>query len=483
MATDGDAEKTEADASGSGAPQAAEKGDRKPARPTLGLLQRQIEGLKRQKGTGATSAAVAASASTAGGSGPSKAAADDKVASQPAASAPAADATPTRRVVRSARLGGGAALTDGLVKAAFKATALAARAGGAKGIEAKLRAAGTGAAAAAGAVPQRVIRHAVTTTASEELTSSPKLSANRRLAVQRLLGGAPLKKRLRMTPPAESTRSDAAADGARAAARGVHLVRQGGVTLVKAEADESEEEEEEDEVETRPVPLRRGGALLSKAAATSLRRGERGDTDGERHQNGRPQLKKPAVARPKHGDTRGRNLLGNLMGHLASAKKGQAGAATQRPKLLLAAGKAKVRGRTAAKLASAAAVRQEADREEEPEEEEEAKNEEAEEAEAEDATMTEKERKAQARTQYKQEMHELRDRLEEHYLLMKNFIRTRAEPTIFYLPVRKSKKTDELKEETCGAIDQKIAALEEQLEVLPEELEGSDEAAKDSDAE
>lgn len=61
----------------------------------------------------------------------------------------------------------------------------------------------------------------------------------------------------------------------------------------------------------------------------------------------------------------------------------------------------------------------------------------------------------------------LQRRLEGHYSLMMNFIRTKAEPTIFYLPAKHTKDTDHVLEETRTAIKHKIASLKVQLQPLP----------------
>jgi len=61
----------------------------------------------------------------------------------------------------------------------------------------------------------------------------------------------------------------------------------------------------------------------------------------------------------------------------------------------------------------------------------------------------------------------LQRRLEGHYSLMMNFIRTKAEPTIFYLPAKHTKDTDHVLEETRAAIKHKIASLKVQLQPLP----------------
>merc|ERR1719281_1686220 len=53
----------------------------------------------------------------------------------------------------------------------------------------------------------------------------------------------------------------------------------------------------------------------------------------------------------------------------------------------------------------------------------------------------------------------LKTRLEEHYGAMTNFIRTKAQPTIFYMPAKHNKATEEALEETKAAIKEKIASF------------------------
>merc|ERR1719215_1043001 len=62
----------------------------------------------------------------------------------------------------------------------------------------------------------------------------------------------------------------------------------------------------------------------------------------------------------------------------------------------------------------------------------------------------------------------LQSRLEMHYSLMMNFIRTKASPTIFYLPAKHTKATEAALEETRKAIRRKIASLKVQLQTLPD---------------
>lgn len=75
------------------------------------------------------------------------------------------------------------------------------------------------------------------------------------------------------------------------------------------------------------------------------------------------------------------------------------------------------------------------------------------------------------------EMKALQRRLETHYSSMKNFIRTRAEPTIFYLPAKHNSETRKQLEETRSAIGHKISSLKVHLQSV-----GVEEAsAEDSD--
>merc|ERR1712218_575902 len=60
----------------------------------------------------------------------------------------------------------------------------------------------------------------------------------------------------------------------------------------------------------------------------------------------------------------------------------------------------------------------------------------------------------------------LQKRLEEHYGLMMNFIRTRAEPTIFYLPAKHIPETEAMLKETRSAIRRKISSLKITLQPL-----------------
>lgn len=67
------------------------------------------------------------------------------------------------------------------------------------------------------------------------------------------------------------------------------------------------------------------------------------------------------------------------------------------------------------------------------------------------------------------DMRLLQSRLESHYGDMMNFIRTKAEPTIFYLPAKHTRESEQALEETRAAIRQKIASLKAVEEVRDDE--------------
>mmetsp|Transcript_60248 Transcript_60248/g.111711 ORF Transcript_60248/g.111711 Transcript_60248/m.111711 type:complete len:311 (-) Transcript_60248:115-1047(-) len=54
----------------------------------------------------------------------------------------------------------------------------------------------------------------------------------------------------------------------------------------------------------------------------------------------------------------------------------------------------------------------------------------------------------------------LQHKLEHHYSLMGNFIKTKTSPTIFYMPAKQTEETERLLEDTRAAIDNKISALQ-----------------------
>merc|ERR1719343_41973 len=85
------------------------------------------------------------------------------------------------------------------------------------------------------------------------------------------------------------------------------------------------------------------------------------------------------------------------------------------------------------------------------------------------------------RKMHQKEMVLLQRRLEAHYGLMKQFIRTRSEPTIFYLPVKHTSKTERYLEETKMAIDSKISSLKAHLHTTPPEQAQATDKEDDAD--
>merc|ERR1712050_619810 len=76
----------------------------------------------------------------------------------------------------------------------------------------------------------------------------------------------------------------------------------------------------------------------------------------------------------------------------------------------------------------------------------------------------------------------LQKRLEGHYSLMMNYIRTKAEPTIFYLPAKQTKETEFALEETRAAIKHKIASLKVQLQQGGDETQLAEDSLRASAA-
>jgi len=69
------------------------------------------------------------------------------------------------------------------------------------------------------------------------------------------------------------------------------------------------------------------------------------------------------------------------------------------------------------------------------------------------------------------ELELLKLNLENHYTRMMNFIRTRSEPTLFWLPSVHCDQSRALQEETRAAIEHKIESLNEQFAAELEQLE------------
>lgn len=191
---------------------------------------------------------------------------------------------------------------------------------------------------------------------------------------------------------------------------------------------------------------------------------EDGDDDSKkRKKDDDEREKRKREGRPTQSDPRSRNLFGKLLGHLHSAKDRLAKEKTTKMSEM----QQKALGRAEEKLnmnkmniktfRSGQYAKQM--------EEERAKIAEI------DQQIAEK------------ELLLLQRRLESHYSMMMNFIRTKAQPTIFFLPAKHTRDTEKQLDETRTAIKHKISSLKVQLhktedDVDPEEaMRGSAAAA------
>merc|ERR1712232_68903 len=178
--------------------------------------------------------------------------------------------------------------------------------------------------------------------------------------------------------------------------------------------------------------------------------GKDGDKDTEKKD-------KPAKEKTGKQDPRGRALFGHLLGHLRGAKtrleteKGWKSAALNR----------KAQERLEHKVALQKMGIQELNR-----------------SQYEEQRIDEEAKLSQiARTIEEKENQLLEKTLESHYSHMMNFIRTKTEPPIFYLPAKHNKDTDSMLDETRGAIKHKISSLKVELNTRQEEVDARASAA------
>merc|ERR1712232_1355616 len=82
-----------------------------------------------------------------------------------------------------------------------------------------------------------------------------------------------------------------------------------------------------------------------------------------------------------------------------------------------------------------------------------------------------------ARTIEEKENQLLEKTLESHYSHMMNFIRTKTEPPIFYLPAKHNKDTDSMLDETRTAITHKISSLKVELNTPQDQVDARASAA------
>lgn len=271
-----------------------------------------------------------------------------------------------------------------------------------------------------------------------------------------------------------------AAPSARKRAGGV--VRLGGVAGALLQV----KKEEDVSGARRPVRIRKAAQEPAAAAARLLAAPERskggfgyGEGDGDESEesaqepaeNSRPPRNIELLGRPQRSllpaptkapETRNRNLMGTMLGHLNSAKR----QLTQQRTGIRVKEEAQEREPQARWKPDASPARESEDAASEEDAEpprKRAKREETKLSNKERERQLEKEAEDHAKAEAK-EMQNLQRRLEDHYSSMKNFIRTRAEPTIFYLPAKHNDESKRELKETRSAIGQKIASLKVHLQ-------------------
>jgi len=211
----------------------------------------------------------------------------------------------------------------------------------------------------------------------------------------------------------------------------------------KDEKDEKEEKDEKDK-DDKDKDEKEDNDEKEKDAKKDKKRSKDGSSDDEKETK-----KNRTAGRGMAPDKRSRNLFAGMMGHLQRAKKSLD---TER-------------GSKAHELRQKAEERSELRIKE--------TNSNIQELRKSQFEAQKKEEEAKMADIAKQieekELLLLQRRLESHYSLMMKFIRTQAEPTIFFLPAKHNKETEAKLEDTRGAIKKKIASLKAQLQPLPAE--------------
>merc|ERR1719329_1855442 len=191
------------------------------------------------------------------------------------------------------------------------------------------------------------------------------------------------------------------------------------------------------------------------------RKRDRSDSDSEADRRKKRDTRPETRKRP---DPRSRNMFGKLLGHLQKAKTNLDNERGSKFFDLNTKAKTKAESKIALDKVNIQDLRMR--QFENQQKEEEAK-----------VQMMEKQIE-------EKELLLLQLRLEKHYGLMMNFIRTKAEPTIFYLPAKHTKETESMLEETRDAIKHKITSLKVQLQPIQDEsgqVEGAPDAVATAD--
>jgi len=159
--------------------------------------------------------------------------------------------------------------------------------------------------------------------------------------------------------------------------------------------------------------------------------------------------KRDSDGRPQGTDKRSRNLFGSMLGHLARAKKGLDDEKGLKTTELNKKAQERLKEKLLLSQMNIADYRKDQFDKQRTENQ---------------AKMNQLDKAIEAK-----ELVLLRKRLEDHYKLMMNFIRTKAEPTIFYLPAKHIKSTEAMLEDTRSAIKRKIASLKIELQPSPDD--------------
>lgn len=187
---------------------------------------------------------------------------------------------------------------------------------------------------------------------------------------------------------------------------------------------------------------------------------EDGDKDEKKENEDKGERKRERDGRPKKLDPRSRNIFGKMLGHLHSAKSRLDTEKASRGRELRDTAMARTEEKISVSKMNIKEFRKEKF----------------------DQMMKEEEEKCTAIEKAIEEKEGLllQRRLESHYGSMLNFIRTKTEPTIFFLPAKHVKETEKALEETRVAIKHKLASLKAQCK--PEDSEEAAARAKAAEA-
>lgn len=208
---------------------------------------------------------------------------------------------------------------------------------------------------------------------------------------------------------------------------------------IKVGSDDEDKDDEKDEEKDEAKDDAKEG-LDGKVKEEAEEKKEEDDDDKEKDSKRRPDRS----GRPNKTDPRSRNLFGKLLGHLHSAK---AKLDTEKN-----AKHMELRQKASQRLEEKLSMSKMNIKEFRKHTFEQQIVEEAKKAMDIEKAIAEK------------ELLLLQRRLENHYSLMMNFIKTEAQPTIFYLPMKHSKDTEQKLEDTRAAIKMKISSLKVQLQ-------------------